>query len=513
MIPFLILTTCGILALGCPYSSLAQTARWNGGTDRSTIRDSLSLTESGEDGYSFWVWVRLSGEDPNFPCIASTKVWERGLVTDLLSSRNMGKTLESGNGLGWTIAIQPDGAWTWNIGDGRKHRLDYIPTAERQCVTDGKWHLLAFTVNRAGTVARLFFDGQNVAIYSINGFGPGTFSRNFIAGADRDRNIPACDITGRIEEATAQNRQMTDREIFDLYQTRFPEAQWPGSETPVTELRVLSWNIWHGARHPGIEKGINQAVEFIRSTDADIITMQETYGSGPVIADRCGYYFYQRSDNLSIMSRYPIEDTHPLYRALWFGGTTIRLSEQQKLNVFCLWINHLPAWRRDSQADGATADALIAGEWKTRAREMKDILGELQPFIQATDQVPLIVGGDFNSPSMLDWGEDTAEWHNGLVVRWPVSEQMLGKGFRDSYRTRHPDPARHTPHEGWKSDARKLTYRIDYLYTMGNQIRVTDAKMYDTHQGDWPSDHPAVLATYRLNAEISEDKNQVPSKR
>ena len=134
------------LLLTC-QCAIAQQATWNGGIDRSVVIDELSLKDTQETGYSFSVWVKLTGTDPNFPCIASTKKWEQGEVVDLLSSRNMGFTLATGQGLGWTIAVQPNGAWTWNIGDGKKQRLDYIPTVQRQCVTDDKWHLLAFTVN------------------------------------------------------------------------------------------------------------------------------------------------------------------------------------------------------------------------------------------------------------------------------------------------------------------------------------------------------------------------------
>ncbi len=481
----------------CVSESISQTAVWDG-RQRTVSVDRLDLKKSRETGYSFSVWVKLSGQDSNYPCIASTKTWEQGKIIDLLSSHNMGKTLETGKGLGWTIAIQPNGAWTWNIGDGRTQRLDYIPTAERQSITDNRWHLIAFTVNRSRKTARLYFDGKNVAIYSINWFGPGVFDKNLTAGADRTEKIPPCKISGRIEQAKAYTSQLSDQQIFALYQKRFPKSQPVSLKKPVQKLKVLSWNIWHGARHPGIEKGIKQAVDFIRHSKADIITMQETYGSGPIIADRLGYYFYQRSSNLSIMSKYPIGKTHPLYQAFRFGGATIQLSEKQQINVFCLWIHYLPAWRRDVAADGATAKAIIDGEWKTRAKELKDILKELRPFIKSADQTPLIVGGDFNSPSLLDWGKDTADWHRGLVIRWPVSEQMLDQGFVDAFRSVHTDATKHQAHKLWKSDAKELTYRIDYLYSKGSGIDVTDATMMNVHQGTWPSDHPAVLGTYQL---------------
>lgn len=487
--------------------SYSQTVHWNGVDERKPLLDELEFDTKQETGYSFSIWVKLSGTDPNFPSIASSKEWENGDILDLLSSRNMGKTLKTGSGLGWTIAVQPNGAWTWNIGDGKKQRLDYIPT-ERQRITDDNWHLLAFTVNATKNVARLYFDGKNVAIYSINSFAQGTFSRNVFVGGDRKEKIAPCRISGTIDSATSFSRELDSEEVFQIYRQRFPNAMREQFEKPVEKLNVLSWNIWHGARHPGIEKGINQAIAFIEHSNADIITMQETYGSGPVIADRAGYYFFQRSDNLSIMSRYPIEEIHRLYRPLWFGGATIRLSKKQSVIVFCLWLNHLPAWRRDSQVEGATARSLIAADWNTRAKEMKSILSELRPFIDNSDQIPLLVGGDFNSPSMLDWVKETADWHNGLTVRWPVSEQMLDQGFVDAYRAIHPDPTRHAEHELWNRDAKALTYRIDYLYSRGDQISVTDAKMMNVHEGGWPSDHPAVLATYQLTTKPTKDSDQ-----
>ena len=48
--------------------------------------------------------------------------------------------------------------------------------------------------------------------------------------------------------------------------------------------------------------------------------MQETYGSGPIIADRLGYYLYLRSSNNSVLSRYPLVETPhatPAQRTAW----------------------------------------------------------------------------------------------------------------------------------------------------------------------------------------------------
>ena len=444
------------------------------------------------------LWVRLEGNADSFPALAANKPWEGGEIVDLISTSNMGITRSTGVGPGWALALQPNGSWQWNLGNGQQ-RLDYLPTAERQPINDGHWHLLAFTIDRKSNSARLFYDGKNVAIYAINGFDNLNAEQEAFVGGDRAGQLPAIDgLAGVIQGAQFHSAALADEQVFAMYQRRFPNATYHRPSIEADELKVLAWNIWHGARHPGIEQGIQQAVDFIQHTQADVITMQETYGSGPIIADRLGYYFYLRSSNLSVMSRFPIEETHDLYEPFRFGGVTVRLGESRRVNVFSLWIHYLPAWRRDSAAEGATAEALVEGEWQTRATELQDILKQLKPFIDASDKIPLIVGGDFNSPSTLDWNQSTAAWHDSLIVDWPVSRQMLDLGFTDTYRAIHRDPTKHDAHDLYDRDAQRITYRIDYIYTHGQGVTTTASRMMNTHNGTWPSDHPAVLSTLKL---------------
>lgn len=54
----------------------------------------------------------------------------------------------------------------------------------------------------------------------------------------------------------------------------------------------------------------------------------------------------------------------------------------------------------------------------------------------------VILGGDFNEPSHLDWGENTSGLrdHRGASVRWDCSSMLEEAGFTDAYRKVHPDP-------------------------------------------------------------------------
>jgi hypothetical protein len=43
--------------------------------------------------------------------------------------------------------------------------------------------------------------------------------------------------------------------------------------------------------------------------------------------------------------------------------------------------------------------------------------------------------------------------------------------------------------------------RIDRIYYKGDGFRAIDAHMYRWHPVKWPSDHPAVIATFRQTGE------------
>ena len=54
-------------------------------------------------------------------------------------------------------------------------------------------------------------------------------------------------------------------------------------------LDVMTWNIWHGGREDGDDVGPARVAEVIADSGADIVAMQETYGSGERIAEALGF--------------------------------------------------------------------------------------------------------------------------------------------------------------------------------------------------------------------------------
>jgi hypothetical protein len=116
---------------------------------------------------------------------------------------------------------------------------------------------------------------------------------------------------------------------------------------------------------------------------------------------------------------------------------------------------------------------------------------------------PLLLTGDLNEPSHLDWTAQTATQHGGVgPVDWPVSEALMSAGLHDSYREVHPDPVT-DPGDTWGGVAGShgSPRRIDYAY-VGGPVKVTSSEVVGERGGPgvdrgyagWTSDHRAVLS-------------------
>lgn len=281
-------------------------------------------------------------------------------------------------------------------------------------------------------------------------------------------------------------------------------------------LTVLSWNVWHGGHSKTYpDKGCEGAVGILKKSNADVILMVETYGAAPMVADSLGYRHHLISDNLCIYSRYSIVEKYTFPDSIStfnFGGVKIDI-DGTPVRIFDTWLHYLPDMRL-VPAD-CTEEEIIAWEkGGTRDDEIRKILSILQPMLAEADSIPIIMGGDFNVHSHLDWTEATKNLYNhkGAVVRWPVSMAMEEAGFKDSFRELNPDPVKNLG-VTWLTDADSLETecrmdRIDFIYYQGKTIRAVRSECYDnslaktfSFEGDdffYPSDHGFVLSEFEI---------------
>lgn len=270
-------------------------------------------------------------------------------------------------------------------------------------------------------------------------------------------------------------------------------------------IKVMTWNIWHGGIHGSKDIGFKKDTvntiniyKVIKQESPDVLLMQETYCCGMEIAQQAGYQHSVRaSSNLSIHSKFPITDTLKIFKPFNAQAVVINV-EGQKLLFVNTWLHYMP-----DSFEGIkimTPDSLISNEGPTRLKEITAIISEVKNLGKSL-KIPIIIGGDFNSPSHLDWVESTKEFHYGKVVKWPVSELMLEHGYTDSFREAHPDPTKTLEGTwGYLSPRDIISDRIDFLYYKGQKLNTLSSKivMEDPEDGFFNSDHRAVLTKFEL---------------
>ena len=286
------------------------------------------------------------------------------------------------------------------------------------------------------------------------------------------------------------------------------------------EITVMAWNILHGGQNETLpEDGRPIIIDIIKESGADVILMIETYGAAPTIAEALGYNYELLSSNLCIFSRFPI--TRKLLFAdqidpFNFGGVEISV-EGKPLILFDTWLHYLPDTRL-VPLEKSEEEILAWENEGSRDEEIQAILQAISPYIENAGNVPIVMGGDFNSHSHLDWTEETRNLfnHGNAVVAWGVSKAMTGVGFVDTFRKAHPDPTKDigTTWNAVRDAEDKLTFtredRIDYIYSMGDKLQI-DASvsfiaplghpftLYDKEYPFFPSDHGFVVTTFQLN--------------
>jgi len=270
------------------------------------------------------------------------------------------------------------------------------------------------------------------------------------------------------------------------------------------ELKIMTWNIWHGGIHGKAENNFKEdssntvnTLKVIKQHNPDILFMQETYCCGMEIAKKAGFkYSWRGSSNLSIHSKYPIVDTINIYKPFNSHGAKIKFNDKE-ICFFNIWLHYLPDYFNNSKT--STPLQLISGEFETRHSEIKSILKEINIIAGSNPNVPVIIGGDFNSGSHLDWIESTKEDHYNKVVEWPVSKEIFKNSFNDSFRDINPDP-KQNPGVTWGGFLFEdmLSDRIDYIYYRGDGLEPIDSKVISENpsNGFFNSDHRAVLSTF-----------------
>lgn len=317
------------------------------------------------------------------------------------------------------------------------------------------------------------------------------------------------------------------------------------------EITVLQWNIWQeGTVVPG---GYDAIVNEIVRIKPDFVTFSEVrnYKNTNFTARLCAslkekglQYYSFFSDDSGLLSKHPITDSLTIFPKENDHGSVYRLTSSvngRKMAIYTAHLDYLNcAYYNARGYDGSTWKEIpiptsVDEILKVNVASMRDdairkFIAQAQKDISQGYQV--IIGGDFNEPSHLDWIEENKDLydHHGFVIPWTVTSLLEKEGFTDSYRKIYPNPLTHPgftyPSDNelvkvgqlaWapKADERD---RIDFIFYKGNKIKATQAivfgpkgsilrsqRVMETSKdefllplGVWPTDHKGLLVTFEL---------------
>lgn len=319
------------------------------------------------------------------------------------------------------------------------------------------------------------------------------------------------------------------------------------------ELSVLQLNIWQEGTM--IEYGFEAIVDNIILVDPDFVTFSEVRNYNNVdfisrlifeLEKKGSLYYGENSESTGIISKYPIIEQVYVYPLENDHGSVLKASIEMGNKTIILYSAHLDyqnyacylprgysgsSWQKLENPITNPDSILIANRKSRRLQAIEKVIADAKTEIIQNHIV--IIGGDFNEPSHLDWQKETKNlWdHNGAVVNWDCSIALYNSGFIDTYRDVFPDvvnyPGFTFPSDNTDAPVSKLTWapdaderdRIDFIYFYPTKsITLKDAVIvgpsssivrstrsaeqsndkFILPQGIWPTDHKAVLATFLL---------------
>ena len=287
------------------------------------------------------------------------------------------------------------------------------------------------------------------------------------------------------------------------------------ADEPVT-LRVMTFNVWYGGEQVSLAK----VGEAIRAADADIVGLQEVDGNLERIAAAAGMPYIDPRRRL--LSRWPIFDSGAGERtehgASPYSVTGldhdaihawVMVRPGKVVAVANVHLSNEPSGTEIARRGGPLAE-VFAAEQSSRLPEAAPLtaLGRL-----AAGGTPVFLTGDFNTPSHLDWTDAVRRVRPEIpyAVEWPAMRLLADAGLRDSYREAYPDPVRQ-PGFTWTPGAPHPVPprgeghdRIDYVLSAGG-TETLDSMIVgepggpdvDIAVSPWPSDHRAVVSTFRV---------------
>jgi endonuclease/exonuclease/phosphatase family metal-dependent hydrolase len=329
--------------------------------------------------------------------------------------------------------------------------------------------------------------------------------------------------------STIEVKAIADNGSFATIQITIPVRR--RGETLVEDLAVMSYNTWQGGSQ--VNNYHEKQLRFILESGVDIIGLQEAAAGNHTtrLGQALGWDYWQSNRSVGIISRYPFNEEYGNLAAVDIvannntaspgGGVRINLNGAsevvKELNFWSVHLNAYPYGPYHFCFENETEQFTLNNEtFAGRTPQTESTLAAIEGQIAESSSVPVVLVGDFNAPSHLDWTDALREKNCGIGGNfpWPTSILPTEAGLLDSFRVAHPDPVLEQclswspiyPFNEGSTGPPEPQDRIDFVYGT-KELKVLESECLaegnpkpvpDHEDNEWTSDHLAVLTHYRL---------------
>jgi len=261
-----------------------------------------------------------------------------------------------------------------------------------------------------------------------------------------------------------------------------PEFINVSNQSVSASLKVMQFNIWQEGT--SVANGMIYIRDVINSVNPDLVCFSEVKNySGDwttKMVDELAslgkkyYRGYVTGSDVSLISKYPIISSGPVV-----GGATVPFTvDVNGIPIvvcpshldYTYYATYLPrgyacggsgryaGWNALSPFAPETGISEISAQ--NLASNRDEQIGAFINYMQ-TETRPILLLGDFNEPSCLDWTAKQASIydHNGVVYDWNTTLTLKNNGFVDAYRQVYPDEVLN-PGITWPSCNREGKYQL-----------------------------------------------------
>ncbi|KHN81310.1 Uncharacterized protein F14F9.5 [Toxocara canis] len=295
---------------------------------------------------------------------------------------------------------------------------------------------------------------------------------------------------------------------------------------------AMTFNIWQSGIN--VENGLVKIAKHISHVYPDIVALQEVESPSVIrqLVELLGPRWHGITDDnasypdTGILTRHLIINDSVRITSRGIGARILLPVFNRTVHIYSLHLDYRsygPYAANNKLVSYATQ--IMAGERNIdgngRFENMREFILDdgFRKALEKSDYEPLIVCGDFNAPSHLDWTEETKHIHGGWAFEWPATKMLQEEAMMtDSFRKLHPNPllkpgntwstVEKTTSSGWSWTIPEPQDRIDFIFYKSPLLEpvysytyegrdVVWPKPYHWHN-DYPSDHFAVVTTFNV---------------